>query len=199
MKSRCICRFEENIRGAENIEPLYTFLCENAGNMDTSYLLRSEFVLIVSALDTYMHMIVEDVIVDSFWNTSSISTALDIPIYKIKKVIMGDETTRKDMFRILIRDRLKQDSFQSPKSIEYAFGLIGIKKIWSSIKDTMEMSCDDITKTLGLIVNRRNLIAHESDLNRATGELQPINLKEVVRCKKFIIKLVNQFENLRLS
>lgn len=138
MKSRCICRFEENIRGAENIEPLYTFLCENAGNMDTSYLLRSEFVLIVSALD--------------------------IPIYKIKKVIIGDETTRKDMFRILIRDRLKQDSFQSPKSIEYAFGLIGIKKIWSSIKDTMEMSCDDITKTLGLIVNRRNLIAHESDL-----------------------------------
>lgn len=93
MKSRCICRFEENIRGAENIEPLYTFLCANAGNMDTSYLLRSEFVLIVSALDTYMHMIVEDVIVDSFWNTSSISTALDIPIYKIKKVIMGDETT----------------------------------------------------------------------------------------------------------
>lgn len=63
----------------------------------------------------------------------------------------------------------------------------------------MEMSCDDITKTLGLIVNRRNLIAHESDLNRATGELQPINLEEVVRCKKFIIKLVNQFENLRHS
>lgn len=197
MKSRYICRFEENISAAENLEPLYSFLCSNAENMDATYLLRSEFVLIVSALDTYMHMVVEDKIVDSFCGIGSISTALEIPIYKIKEVIMiDDENDRKGMFRNIIRDRLKQDSFQSPKSIEYAFGLIGIKKIWSSIKETMEMCSDDITNTLGLIVNRRNMIAHESDRNRVTGELQEIDLETVIQCKNFIVKLVNQFETL---
>lgn len=197
MKSIYICRFEENISAAENLEPLYSFLCSNAENMDATYLLRSEFVLIVSALDTYMHMVVEDKIVDSFCGTGSISTALEIPIYKIKEVIMiDDETDRKGMFRNIIRDRLKQDSFQSPKSIEYAFGLIGIKKIWSSIKETMEMCSDDIINTLGLIINRRNMIAHESDRNRVTGELQEIDLETVIWCKNFIVKLVNQFETL---
>ena len=100
------------------------------------------------------------------------------------------------MFRNIIRDRLKQDSFQSPKSIEYAFGLIGIKKVWSSIKDTMEMRSDDITNTLGLIINRRNMIAHESDRNRVTDELQEIDLDTVIQSKNFIVKLVNQFETL---
>ena len=60
----------------------------------------------------------------------------------------------------------------------------------------MGMSCDDITNTLGLIVNRRNMIAHESDRNRVTGELQQIDLATVINCKRFIVMLVKQFETL---
>ena len=51
-------------------------------------------------------------------------------------------------------------------------------------------------KEVGLIVNRRNLIAHESDRNRVTGELQAIDLDTVIQCKNFGVKLVNQFETL---
>ena len=60
----------------------------------------------------------------------------------------------------------------------------------------MVMSCVDITRTLGLIVNRRNMIAHESDRNRVTGELQEIDLDTVIQCKNFIVTLVNRFETL---
>lgn len=74
--------------------------------------------------------------------------------------------------------------------------LIGIRKVWSSIKSGMNMESDDIINTLGLIVNRRNMIAHESDRNRITGELQEIDVDTVIECKRFIIKLVNQFEML---
>lgn len=197
MKSRSISRFEENINAAENLEPLYTYLCKNAENMDASYLLRSEFVLIVSALDTYVHMITEDKIVDSFFDIALDTTDLEISVSKIKSVMMiEDENDKKGMFRNLVRKRLKKDSFQSPKSIEYAFGLIGIKKIWTSIKDGMGMSCENITNELGLIVNRRNMIAHESDRNPLTGELQAIDLHTIIDCKNFIVRLVNQFETL---
>lgn len=197
MKSRYISRFEENINAAENLEPLYTYLCSNAESMDASYLLRSEFVLIVSALDTYVHMFTEDKIVNSFFDTNLNTTELEISICQMKSVMaIEDENDKRGMLRNFVRNRLKKDSFQSPKSIEYAFGLIGIKKIWTSIKDGMGMSCDNITSKLGLIVNRRNMIAHESDRNPVTGELQMIDLATVIDCKKFIIKLVNQFETL---
>ena len=197
MKSRYINRFEENISAAENLEPLYTYLCGNAENMDASYLLRSEFVLIVSALDTYVHMLTEDKIVDSFFDTSLDITELEISICKMKSVMtIENENDKRGMFRNIVRNRLKKDSFQSPRSIEYAFGLIGIKKIWTSIKDGMGMSCESITSKLGLIINRRNMIAHESDRNPVTGELQGIDLPMVIDCKNFIVKLVNQLETL---
>lgn len=57
MESKCYIQFQENISAAGNLEPLYTYLKKNAENVDASYLLRSEYVLIVSALDTYVHMI----------------------------------------------------------------------------------------------------------------------------------------------
>lgn len=197
MKSKCICRFEENIYAAESLEPLYSFLSNNAENMDASYLLRSEFVLIVSALDTYMHMIIEDRIVNSYFDVNSNLGTLEIQISKIKAVNMNNSAYDKaGMLRSIIRERLQQDSFQAPKSIEYAFGLIGIKKVWSSIKNEMGMDSKNIIDKLALIVNRRNMIAHESDRNRVTGELQQIDLDMVIDCKNFIIKLVNQFEAL---
>ena len=40
------------------------------------------------------------------------------------------------------------------------------------------------------------MIAHESDRNRVTGELQQIDLATVINCKSFIVTLVNQFETL---
>lgn len=197
MKSRYLIRFEENINAAENLEPLYTYLCNNAENMDASYLLRSEFVLIVSALDTYVHMVTEDIIVNSFYDANLDTAELEVSLRKMKSIMMmTDENDKRGMLRNVVRNRLKKDSFQSPRSIEYAFGLIGIKKIWTSIKDGMGMGCEDITNKLGLIVNRRNMIAHESDRNTITGELQTIDLPTVINCKEFIVRLVNQLETL---
>ena len=103
MKSNYICRFEENINAAENLEPLYSYLCSNAENLDASYLLRSEFVLIVSALDTYMHMLIEDRIVDSFFDENLDSTALEISLSKVKSVMLiADENDKHGMLRNIV-------------------------------------------------------------------------------------------------
>lgn len=42
------------------------------------------------------------------------------------------------------------------------------------------------------------MIAHESDRNRVTGELQEINLQTIKECKEFIVNLVRQLETLNV-
>lgn len=197
MKSKYISRFEENIQAAEKLESIHSYLCQQAKSLDASSLLRSEFVFVVSALDTYMHMVIEDKIVDLFFTKDSFLSEFTVSVSDVKKFFLTiDSNDKAEIFRNIVKRKLQKDSFQSPKSIEYAFSLVGIKKIWSSIKSGMKMESQDIIDKLGLIVNRRNMIAHESDRNRATGELEEIDLDTVKESKEFVIKLVNQFENL---
>ncbi len=198
MESKCYIQFQENISAAGNLEPLYTCLKKNAENVDASYLLRSEYVLIVSALDTYVHMVLEDKIVCSFFDVNQIASSLELPISEMKKLWVDDKIKKYDILRYCVKARLIQNSFQSPKSLEYAYSLINISKIWTKIKDGMNMGSEEIKKTLGLIVNRRNMIAHESDRNRVTGELQEINLQTIKECKEFIVNLVRQLETLNV-
>lgn len=204
MSSLYINVFEDNICSAESLEPIYLFIANKAENMDATYLLRAEYVLIVSALDTYVHMVIEDRLVDNLFDICTDQGEFCVPISMVKRIlslqnelmqneVMRDERKR-DLCRYYIRERLRKDSYQSPKSLEYAFGLIGIRRIWSSVKTGMGMESDSVKNKLGLIVNRRNMIVHESDRNRVTGEIQQIDLQTVLDCKSFIVRLVNELE-----
>lgn len=196
MKSRYISRFEENIKVAEKLESIYSYLNQEAKCLDASSLLRSEFVFIVGTLDTYMHMVVEDKIVNMFFDKSGFVSEFTVSVSEVKKLFATiDENDKIEIFRNIVKQKLAKDSFQAPKSIEYAFSLIGLRKVWSTVNSGMGMSSEDVKNKLSLIVNRRNMIAHESDRNRATGELEVIDLGMVRESKDFIVKLVNLFEN----
>lgn len=91
-----------------------------------------------------------------------------------------------------------KDSYQSPKSVEYALGLIGVTNIWSKVAPGMRMSAQDVRLELGNIVNRRNKIAHESDLNPLGVSLNPITKPEVDNVLTFFYGLViNIFHQVR--
>ena len=47
--------FKENICSINNSIQVYKYLKNNAKNMDSTILLRSQFMLIVSAFGTYVH------------------------------------------------------------------------------------------------------------------------------------------------
>ena len=47
--------FNNNIRSINNSILIYKYLNNNAKNLDSTILLRSQFMLIVSAFDTYVH------------------------------------------------------------------------------------------------------------------------------------------------
>ncbi|MEH2169587.1 MAG: HEPN domain-containing protein [Nostoc sp.] len=64
-----------------------------------------------------------------------------------------------------IRERLSYQSFQQPDKIADAIRQISDKKLWDEVATKMSKSSKDIKQQLTLIVDRRNKIAHEADID----------------------------------
>ncbi|MBE9034672.1 HEPN domain-containing protein [aff. Roholtiella sp. LEGE 12411] len=64
-----------------------------------------------------------------------------------------------------IRERLSYQSFQQPDKIAEAIRQISDKKLWDEVAIKMSKPPKDIKQQLTLIVDRRNKIAHEADID----------------------------------
>jgi hypothetical protein len=64
-----------------------------------------------------------------------------------------------------IRERLSYQSFQQPDKIADAIRLISDKKLWDEVATQIGKPAKDIKQQLTLIVDRRNKIAHEADID----------------------------------
>ncbi len=64
-----------------------------------------------------------------------------------------------------IRERLSYQSFQQPDKIADAIRQISDKKLWDEVASKMSKPPKDIKQQLTLIVDRRNKIAHEADID----------------------------------
>jgi transcriptional regulator NrdR family protein len=64
-----------------------------------------------------------------------------------------------------IRENLSYKSFQDPDKIAEAIRYISNKKLWQEVADKLGRTDKDIKQQLKLIVDRRNKIAHEADID----------------------------------
>lgn len=64
-----------------------------------------------------------------------------------------------------IRERLSYQSFQQADKIADAIRYISDKKLWDEVATLMNKSAKDIKQQLNSIVDRRNKIAHEADID----------------------------------
>ena len=56
-------------------------------------------------------------------------------------------------------------TFQSAESISQAFSLLGVARLWHKTADGMGVPLPDLKVQLNLLVDRRNKIAHEGDID----------------------------------
>lgn len=68
-----------------------------------------------------------------------------------------------------VRDRLGYQSFQQPEKIADAIRLISDQKLWDEVAAKLGRSAKEVKSQLGLIVDRRNKIAHEADIDPTFG------------------------------
>ena len=73
-------RYEKNICKVNEMIAVYNYLCQNAKDFDCSTILRSQFVMIVSAFDTYVHCYIINKIMRQYFSEEKFSVQSDIPL-----------------------------------------------------------------------------------------------------------------------
>lgn len=188
-----ILQFRENIKKIRETEVLFDYLVVNLRlPNDLTDLLRSEIVYSISALDKLVHELVKIGMIDIFCGrrpetnkykgfTISLQTQHEIsrPTLQPPEFWIEQE----------IVNRHKIKSFQEPENIADALSLIWNEDHkWQKIATRISMDQSTLKTQLKNIVNRRNQIVHEADLNIITGAKNPINSTDC----KLIVDFVEQ-------
>ena len=112
----------------------------------------------------------------------------------------SDVSLRERIYNTSVKKILSKDSYQSPKSVEFALSMVNMKKIWSKIGKKMEMSTEDVKTNLGLIILRRNKIAHEADIENLVSmkktEIERTDVEEVIT---FLNNVVLAIDRIRID
>lgn len=188
--------FDEQMTLLHSLSSIYQYLQDTANLMDATYLLRSEYVLIISAFDNYLHNIVRRKLRVAFFSAQTLPKELNLSI-EICRLIRNEpsEGIQQSLLDSALRHHLEKDSFQSPKSVEYALGLIGVSHVWRHASLVIGDTPEHIRNQLALIIKRRNQIAHEADIDYSTAMLRSIDLQTVVDCRNFLENLVSSIDS----
>lgn len=200
--NRALNQFKQNSQTIKELGKLHTLIITNFPLLthQAEEILRAQHVLIISALDCYIHDSVRYGILEIYQGTripSNHTKKYPIKFDTLQLMeVASDLNTKLAHLETLIIETNSKDSYQSPRGIEYALSLINVNNVWKKISPYMGMTPEDIKQELSLIINRRNKIAHESDINPATGSKYPINAIMVDKVIAFIDKMVDSIHKL---
>lgn len=158
--------------------------------VDASDLLRAQIVLAVSALDYYVHEVTVLGMVAVFERRRPPTKAfLKYPV-SVGSLSSGASGVSSNWFEAEIRERHSHLSFQQPDKVADAIRLFSDIKLWRELSMKMAISEQSAKDRLKLIVDRRNKIAHEADLDPSyPGTRWPIHVNDVEHSVRFLRQL----------
>lgn len=168
--------------------------------VDISDLYRSQIVLVVSALDHFIHEYVMNGMIEAYNGNRPATPSFlkfQLPLSSIYNLATSPNSV---VVKDIIRERHSWVSFQDPDKIADAIRLISEKKVWEDIGLAMHTDAKEVKTRLKLIVDRRNKIAHEADMNPTyPGTKWPISSIDIDESIDFIVKLVDNLYNITNS
>ena len=184
-----IDQFRANISRVRDLGAIHNTLTVHTGVVrDLSDVLRAELVMAVSALDHYIHELARLGMLAVYHGSRPETPAFlrfDISLESVRQAI-GDPTSD-DWLDTEIRGRHSWRSFQHADHIADAIRLISGVRLWEEVANHIGMASQDVKEELNLIVDRRNKIAHEADVNaNLPGSRWPIDETLVADAVNFI-------------
>jgi hypothetical protein len=167
-----------------------------ASIIDTSPILRSCIVLSVSAIDQLIHELTIIGMCEVF-NGKRVATTK----YNDFNVTLGFMSSITAVpafikFESEIRKRLGWQTFQRPDKIKDAVALFSLIQLWHQVSVTMADTEQNIKNRLNLIVDRRNMIAHEADIEPVFKTKRMISNTDVIGTIDFIETLGTAIYNI---
>lgn len=182
-------QFQSNIARVRNLGGIYRALeGQTTGAVDLSDLLRAELVLAVSALDQYIHELVRLGMLDINRGARPQTKAFarfSVSLGAVQQWLL--DPGNEQWLDSEIRSQLGWRSFQDPGKIAEAVRFFSSETLWANVAGRLGMSEQDVRAQLQSIVDRRNKIAHESDLDPASfGDRWPIDTLMVDNAIEFM-------------
>jgi RiboL-PSP-HEPN len=171
-------QFMDNLSRARDLRALFIALkATTAGALDLSDILRASIVSAVSAFDAFIHNIARVGMVDIYRNARPRTAAFGrftVQMDNVLLVVTAPRSTR------WLEDEIRRQhgwlSFQQPDKVADAIRLFCDKELWSDVGSRLGIEPKSAKNRLKLIVDRRNMIAHEADMDPSSpGARWPID------------------------
>jgi hypothetical protein len=166
---QAIQQFRQNILRARELGNLASAVQQiTTTAIDVSDMWRAQIVLGVSALDYFVHELTRLGMIDVAKGNRPKTDAylkFSIPIDAAERGLAGQ--THELWLGNAVRDRHSWLSFQQPEKIADAVRLISSVILWDAVGSEVGLPPKDAKLRLQVIVDRRNQIAHEADMDPA--------------------------------
>lgn len=192
-------RFLKLVNDTENIKTLYEYI-ENTmkAPIDTSDLLRWQWIQCISAFDKFVHDIVRIGMVDIFQGNRP-----STPKYNMFQLDMqtcldmqNSSITAVTIFEQKIIQKHSFLAFQDPAKVADALSYIwNDNDKWQTISSVVGMDRNDCVTFLKNAVIRRNQIVHEGDYTDILSKRQEIYEQDVLEIRQFILNIGNAIYN----
>lgn len=203
--------FDNNVTRARSLSTIYINLRDNVGIEDiyNNNLLKAQLVNVVSAFDMFIHGIVKKGVIEIFNKTRRETPKFQSFAFQAKTILRlievmspGFMPSSSDEIPDVIlekelSDKLSFMSFQSPDKVTDALSLIWSEPHKMQVLATeigingsnINDKANNLKQELTTIIQRRNQIAHEGDINPATQLPRSIELSDVEKATDFITSL----------
>ena len=183
--------FNANISAAHQAGSLYDYLTVSVtAPLSFDDLLRSQIVYSVSAFDKLIHDLVRIGMVDIFTGSRPATAkylAESISMQIHSDLVSASIPPKEYAFEQAIFRKFKTVSFQEPGKVADGLSYVwGEEQKWQKIAGKMGLSDDVARKTLKLIADRRNAIAHEADIDPMTNTKLNITKQECEEITNFL-------------
>jgi len=169
---------------------------------ESDEILRAEWVARISALDLYVHEIISQGMLAIFEKRRVVTPSFEkftLP-FKVAESIKNslNSNAASAIFDLEIRRQLAFQTFQSSKSISDGLRLISNIELWKeiaifqgSVSREVEKNAKALKLQLDILVDRRNKIAHEGDMQPVTPRIPwPIDADNLKTVREYIGGLV---------
>ncbi len=161
-----IDKFRLNIQRIRQLGELYKNInVQITSALDVSDILRSELVLAVSAFDFFIHEITRIGMLEIYQGYRLQTTAFLRFTVSLDQVLIGMQDPEKTQW--LVESIIKQmswQSFQHPDKVADAIRHISTIRLWDEVGNQLGMPAQQVKHRLDIIVDRRNKIAHQADM-----------------------------------
>lgn len=191
---RAYDQFVDNMKYVKELDALFIHLKDNLHlPNDLTDILRAEWVYSVSAMDKLIHELVRIGMIETFQGrrpqTAKFSS-FGITTNTLLSNISNTGYPPEYWFEQEIIEKHKHLAFQAPEKIADALSLIwNDQHKWQTLAAMLGTNQQTLTTQLKTIVNRRNQIVHEADLDLTTGVRNSVDKIDIDDVVTFIERL----------